>query len=93
MLLTLGGSFAPGKLFTIQATVDDPVLGQTLTLELPPGMERVEGKELQPVPPPSDEGAGLVLWKARVLETGTFPLRVRSSNGLTLTKHVTISRN
>jgi hypothetical protein len=91
--LALGGSFEPNKQFTITAYVEDPLPGQTLTLELPKGMERVEGKELQPVPPPGDEGAGLVLWKARVLETGTFPLRVRSSNGLTLTRHITISRN
>jgi hypothetical protein len=90
--VALGGSFEPNKLFTVSAYVEDPLPGQTLTLELPKGMERVEGKELQPVPPPGDEGAGLVLWKARVLETGTFPLRVRSSNGLTTTKHITISR-
>jgi len=91
--VSLGGSFEPHKLFTITAFVEDPLPGQTLTLELPKGMERVEGKELQPVPAPGDTGAGLVLWKARVLETGTFPLRVRSSNGVTTTKIITISQN
>jgi hypothetical protein len=40
--LTLSGYFKPGKLFSILAAVDDPAPGQTLALELPPGMERVE---------------------------------------------------
>src|SRR5262245_4951795 len=39
--LSRGGSFEPGKLFSVLATVDDPVPGQALALELPPGMERV----------------------------------------------------
>jgi hypothetical protein len=91
--LVLGGSFEPGKLFTVAAYVHDPAVGQSLTLELPPGMERVEGKEIQPVFAASEEqGQSLVLWKARVLETGRFPVRVRSSTGLTQTKVVTISR-
>ena len=90
--LVLGGSFEPGKLFTIAAYVQDPAAGQSLTLELPPGMERVEGKEIQPVAPGGeDRPQSLVLWKARVLRTGRFPLRVRSSTGLTQTKLITIS--
>jgi hypothetical protein len=91
--LALGGSFEPGKLFTVTAYVDDPLPSQTLALELPPGMVRVEGKELQPVPPPSPEtGTSLVLWKARVLETGTFDVKVRSSTGVTQIKHITIAK-
>jgi hypothetical protein len=54
-------------------------------------MERVEGKELQPVLAEPSAGSGLVLWKARVLQPGTFVLRVRSSNGVTLTKTITIT--
>src|SRR5437868_10375930 len=49
----LGGSFEPGKIFNVTALVGDPSPGQTLTLELPEGMEAVEGRSLQPVPPPS----------------------------------------
>ncbi|HWY86395.1 MAG TPA: hypothetical protein VNX28_06710 [Gemmataceae bacterium] len=90
--LVLGGSFEPGKLFTIAAYVQDPALGQSLTLELPPGMERVEGKEIQPVAPAAEERPqSMVLWKARVLRTGRFPLRVRSSTGLTQTKLISIT--
>ena len=65
--LVLGGSFEPGKLFTVSAYVQEPAAGQSLTLDLPPGMARLEGKEIQPVAPPSgDRSESLVLWKARV---------------------------
>jgi hypothetical protein len=90
--VVLGGSFEPGKLFTVSAYVDDPSPGQTLTLELPPGMERVEGKECQPVPPPGDEEPSVVLWKARVQRMGEFRIRVHSSGGGILTKIVSISQ-
>jgi hypothetical protein len=90
--LALGGSFEPGKLFTVTAYVEDPQPGQTLTLQLPAGMERVEGKEWQPVPEPSANGNSMVLWKARVRRLGEFPLRVRSSTGVTQTKVITVSR-
>ncbi len=87
------GSFEPGKLFTIAARVQDPAHGQTLTLELPAGMERIEGQLRQPVPAVDEDGNTMVLWKARVLETGRFPVRVHSSTGTTQTKIVTISRS
>jgi hypothetical protein len=90
--IALTGSFEPGKLFTIAAQVMDPAQGQSLTLELPAGMERVEGKERQPVPAVDEEGNTMVLWKARVLNTGLFHLRVHSSTGLTQTKIITITR-
>jgi len=92
--LNFGGSFEPGKLFTIAATVDDPLSNQTLELDLPAGMTLVEGKRLQPVAPPPEGGAAssMVLWKCRVMELGEHTIRVRSSNGATLTRTLTISR-
>jgi len=91
--VALAGSFEPGKLFTISAYVQDAGPGQILTLELPPGMERMEGKERQPVPAiTGEEGSSMVLWKARVLRTGEFPVRIRSSSGITQTKIISISR-
>jgi len=89
--IALTGSFEPGKLFTIAAQVMDPAQGQSLTLELTAGMERVEGKERQPVPAVDQEGNTMVLWKARVLNTGRFHLSVHSSTGLTQTKIITIT--
>jgi hypothetical protein len=90
--LRFGGSFEPGKRFTVAAHVDDPAPGQALALDLPPGMERLEGKEWQPVPVPAEDGTSLVLWKARVLQTGRHTLRVRSSTGVTETRIITITR-
>lgn len=93
VVLALGGSFEPGKLFTVSAHVLDPAPGQSLTLELPPGMERVEGKERQPVPIVTDDANSMVLWKARVLNTGTFNVRVHSSTGVTQGKIIAITEN
>ena len=90
--LSLGGSFEPGKTFTVSATVADPAVGQTLSLELPKGMQRLEGKEIQPVASLSlDNEYSTVLWKCRVLEPGQHTIRVRSSTGITQTKVVTIT--
>jgi hypothetical protein len=89
--MRLGGSFAPGKLFTITAQVHDPIAGQALTLELPKGMSLIEGREIQPVPQPfADPPQSQVEWKCRVQEFGRFPVRLRSSNGVTHTKIVTV---
>jgi hypothetical protein len=88
----LGGSFEPCKVFTVTAYVEDPIPGQSLALSLPPGMQLVEGKEVQPVPAVSEDGHCLVMWKARVQRLGEFPLRIRSSNGVTYTKLITVAR-
>jgi hypothetical protein len=89
--MAFGGSFAPGKTFTVTAYVDDPLEGQSLALELPAGMEPVEGKLVQPVPTPGEVNRSVVYWKARVLRPGQYPLRIRSSNGVTQTRTVTIT--
>ena len=91
--MAVGGSFEPGKLFDITAYVEDPVPGQSLALELPAGMERMDGKALQPVPAPTAEGKSIVLWKGRVQRPGEYALRVRSSTGVTHTKLITVSRS
>jgi hypothetical protein len=91
--LKLGGSFEPGKLFTVTALVSDPAPGQALTLQLPAGVEAAEGRATQPVPQASEDQAnGIVIWKARISQPGTYPLQVRSSNGTTQTKLVTVEK-
>ncbi len=91
--LTLGGSFEPGKRFTVSAQVSDPAPGQSLRLELPPGMELLEGAQVQPVPGPTgDDGTSLVMWTARVQRPGEFTVRIHSSTGVTQGKIVTIKR-
>ncbi|MCI0462608.1 MAG: hypothetical protein L0Z62_37130 [Gemmataceae bacterium] len=89
--LALGGSFEPGKRFTVMAYVDGPATGQSLTLDLPPGMELIEGERVQAVPA-GNEGRSLVVWQGRVQRLGTFPVRVRSSTGVTYTSTVTVER-
>jgi hypothetical protein len=79
--LDFSGSFDAGKQFTITATVDDPAVGQALTLELPDGLNRVEGAATQTVPAAVD-GQSVVVWKVRVDKLDTYALKVRSSNGV-----------
>lgn len=89
--VNLAGSFEPGQMFAIQATVEDPVPGQSLTLELPPGLVRLEGKEIQSVPSPTEHGIqSLVTWKGRVTKLGEFPIRIRSSTGIAVTRTVVV---
>jgi hypothetical protein len=91
--IQLAGSLAPGKLFTVTAVVSDPAPGQSLTLQLPEGVEAVEGRATQPVPPATEDQANaVVMWRARISRPGTFPLQVRSSDGTRLTKVVTVER-
>jgi hypothetical protein len=90
--LALGGSFVPGKLFSVTAYVHDPAAGQSLTLHLPAGMALLEGDTVQPVPEaPADEACSVVVWRARVLRPGQYPLRVQSSTGVTQTKNITVT--
>jgi hypothetical protein len=91
--VALAGNFEPNKLFTVTAYVNDPIEGQNLTLELPKGVQRVDGRETQAVPLASpDQENSVVLWRCRVLEPGTFPIRIRSSNGTTLTRELSVSK-
>ena len=84
------GSFEPGKRFTITAYVDDPVDGQTLALQLPKGIERIDGKVMQVVPQPEGANYSVVMWRCRVLETGSHAIRIRSSTGVTKTWIATV---
>lgn len=89
--IVLGGSFVPGKRFNVTAQVTDPVHGQSLTLELPTGMTLLEGKSIQPVPAlQGDEAYSVVTWQARVERAGEFPVRIRSSTGVTQGKVITV---
>jgi hypothetical protein len=92
--ITLGGSFEPGEAFAVTAYVQNPTKGQTLTLEVPDGLERVDGQEKQIVPPAAvgSNNTSIVTWKVKVGQVGTFPLKVVSSNGLTQTKTISIAR-
>ena len=90
--VNFSGSFEVGKTFTISALIADPAPGQALELDLPKGLERVEGKHVQPVPESVGEsGYSMVVWKGRVQEYGRFPIRIKSSTGVIQTKVLTLS--
>jgi hypothetical protein len=89
--VNFAGNFEPNKAFTVTAYVEDPLEGQALTLLLPKGLERLEGKDTQTVPQPLGDGQAVVLWRCRVQEMGTFPIRIRSSNGVTETRVLTVA--
>jgi hypothetical protein len=88
--LQMGGSFEVGKQFNITAYVEDPLESQSLTLQLPPGLELVQGHATQAVPPADDTGSAVVVWKARVTKLGSHALKIRSSNGVEYTTKLTI---
>jgi hypothetical protein len=90
--ITLGGSFEPGQYFTVTAYVNNPVPKQTLTLELPEGL-KAEGATKVLVPRPAGKPpTSVVTWRAKVLRTGEFRIRVRSSTGLAQSKTILIAR-
>ncbi len=91
--LTLGGSFEPGQAFTATAYVENPVAAQTLRLELPAGLKRIDGAETQPVALQNAGGrnTSVVTWKILVERTGEHRLKVISSTGLTQSKTIAIS--
>jgi hypothetical protein len=94
MELVLGGSFVPGKVFSVAARVSDPATGQSLKLELPEGVALLEGREEQPVPQlQGEEPYSVVYWRAQVSRPGEFAVRVRSSTGLTQGKLVSVVSN
>ena len=74
------------------AYVDGPLDGQSLTLQLPKGMELIHGKATQNVPLADDTGrSAVVMWRCRLAQVGTYPIGIRSNNGVTQTWTVTVS--
>jgi hypothetical protein len=82
LALTVGGSFTPGGEFTLTAYVSNPTPGQTVTLTLPEGFERIEGSAEQPVPPLPPGAASRnspVTWKVKAgPKEGKYTLKVQS---------------
>jgi hypothetical protein len=85
--VSLDGDFAPGKNFTVTAHVAEAAPGQTLTLKVPPELERLVGEEKQAVP---KGNSSQVRWTIKITKAGKFPLRVESSTGVTQKKTITI---
>jgi len=70
------------QVFTISADVEHPLRGQSLALQLPDGLERVDGKEIQPVAVDAESNSSFVVWRVRGLRPGDYQCTVRSSSGV-----------
>jgi hypothetical protein len=82
----------PNQEFSVQAVVRNPGPGQTVTLELPPGLALVGGELTQPVPevpPNSGRPDSTVTWKLRGARPGPYTVKARTS-GLTQSRMVWI---
>ncbi len=74
-----------GRSFPVTVYVQDPVKGETLTLESPPGVD-IEGARtvaVPPIPAASKERTSIVTWMAKVPAAGKFEFTIRSSTGET----------
>lgn len=93
LLLTVGGRLVPNVEFTLTALVHDPKPGETLTLELPAGLEAEGQQRTQPVPPPpagASRQDSPITWRLRAAKEGQYELSVRSSTGATQKLPLTI---
>jgi hypothetical protein len=86
LLLTVGGRLVPNVEFTLTALVHEPKPGETLTLDLPAGLE-AEGQELtrtvSPVPRGASRPDSPITWRLRAAKDGRYEIAVRSSTGAT----------
>jgi hypothetical protein len=85
--LTAGGEVVAGKEFTLTAYVKNPAPGTSITLTLPPAVERVSGAEKQTVPevaPGAASPFSPVMWRVRATRGGVFPVKVTLGSGAKL---------
>ena len=85
LALTWNGDFEVGKEFSVTAYVKDVVQSQTLTLDLPAGLECVGGQETVLVPLPAGAKTGdtsVITWKIKASQAGKHLVTVRSSTGI-----------
>lgn len=91
LAITAGGDFTVGGVFNVTALIQDPRIGQTATLELPPEFTLVGGNKTENVP--SAAGASRtspVTWRVRASKAGSFPIKVTTSTGKSQTKDIRI---
>ncbi|HYT87535.1 MAG TPA: hypothetical protein VEL76_02345 [Gemmataceae bacterium] len=90
--ITLGGSFEPGQVFTVTAYVVNPVPKQTLTLEVPAGLQVLDAPTVVVPKAQGKPPTSVVTWNTKVLQTGEHRIRVKSSTGAAQSKTITIVR-
>ena len=81
---------AVDKVFTLTATVKNPLPKQTLNLKPLGDLERVDSEEQQVLPAEHTTSEIAVAWKIKAKKAGNYSLEVTSSNGDTETLPITI---
>lgn len=80
--IILAGTFKAGADMTVLGLLKNPAAGQTVTLRLTDGLERVGGAETQAIPSSSSiSKVSPVTWRVRAAKEGTFAVGVESSTG------------
>src|SRR5262249_39717274 len=91
--LALGGDFRVGGTFSVTALVKCPERGETVTLKLPGGLELVNGKptqEVPPLPPGATTRISPVTWRVLARKPGAYELKVQYSAGISQTDTITV---
>ena len=79
LAVSVSGSFRPRGEFTVTAYVSHPRRGEEVTLDLPDGLEIVDGlPATRTVRPSGTTPYAAVTWRVRSLRQGMFELRVRT---------------
>ncbi len=99
--LTVGGSFVVNGELSVVALIAEPRIGQTATIEYPPGAFKlaIGHAEKQNVPPSAEKTAdgrpraSPVTWRLIPNRDGVFPITVKTSDGLEATRKITIKRS
>lgn len=87
---TVSGRPEAGKEFFVTAYINNPVAGETVTLDAPAGAN-VVGPATVSVPQPNGGNrTALVTWRVRAERAGMFRLTIRSSTGATLEQGVNV---
>jgi hypothetical protein len=76
LAVTLGGSFQPGRVFTVTAYIKDAEEGQRATLRLPGELTLEENETTAKPVRPEAGGLSQVTWRVRARDVGQFPLDV-----------------
>jgi hypothetical protein len=92
--LTVGGNFKPGGDLTITCYVNKPQPNQRVKLNLPSGFSLLDGAKAELDVPPLPQGvvgrASPVTWRVRAGSAGNYEIEVRTSNGDSQKRPITI---
>jgi hypothetical protein len=88
------GVFQPDEVFQVTAYVNNPLPGETLTLDLPEGFRLEEGTAKRDVPQPAataEDRRIVITWKVRAADKQkNYKLAVRSSRGVAQSKSLIV---